>query len=116
MGEECCCRYECQCNKNKCSDLGDCPCPEGFERQIVDDDCCCPVAKCVPCEYPTTTTPTKTPKETTVKTTTIPIGKPTTTKPGHTTTPYTTTTRITKTPDSHSLKYCPHVKDTSRCP
>merc|ERR1712128_413525 len=63
MGADCCCyEYYCECNKNKCYDLGECTCPPGFVRQIVDTDACCPIARC--CQT-TTVTSTKTTSYTT---------------------------------------------------
>merc|ERR1712142_603898 len=59
--DECCCTYECECNPSKCIDLYECPCPEGFIRAVVDTSCCCPVERCIPCEYTTTTKSTITP-------------------------------------------------------
>merc|ERR1712106_295909 len=60
---DCCCyEYYCECNKNKCYDLGECTCPPGFVRQIVDTDACCPIARC--CQT-TTVTSTKTTSYTT---------------------------------------------------
>merc|ERR1712227_42151 len=58
---KCCCSYECTCNPSKCVDLYECPCPEGFIRAVVDTSCCCPVERCIPCEYTTTTKSTITP-------------------------------------------------------
>merc|ERR1712235_42474 len=86
---KCCCSYECRCVRSKCVELGDCPCPEGYERLVVNGDECCPVARCVPCEGSTiitgptppvihvspTTKPTPPHPETHTWTTTVPVTK-----------------------------------------